>query len=341
MVNRTSESRPTALHVACSKGTVGAVKWLLEKGAYVNTLRGGHSALCAAVESDQDARKKVELLLEHGADVNVTHENQATALQRAASQGRTQLVKLLIDNGADVHLTRGDLDSVLNAAIRTGSDLATIRLIIKNADVSRAGRDGRLYIHIAAISDRADVLQVLPETQTGGPPLIHGVANLGDEAVGYLLREGYFDADEVDTNSQTPLIIATMFGRKTTVKLLLQEEKGFSKPEVLNAQDYEGKTALARAAALDRLDIIEELLERGADPCLVDCRGRSALYWAARGARMETLGVVIRALEERHDQPADLWNVAVHGAITSDRPYALEKLLEKGHVDVEFTGPDG
>ncbi|KID84473.1 Ankyrin repeat-containing domain protein [Metarhizium guizhouense ARSEF 977] len=349
MVNRTSESQPTALHVACSKGTIGAVKWLLEKGAYVNTLRGGYSALYAAVESDQDAQEKVELLLEHGADVNVTHENQATALQRASSQGRTQLIKLLIDNGADVNLTGGDLHSVLNAAIPAGSDFATIRLIIKKADVSRAGRDGMLPIHIAAISDRADVLQVLVNAGAnplardadGRSALIHGVANLSDEAVEYLLREGYFDADEVDTNSQTPLIIATMFGRKTTVKLLLQEEKGFSKPEVLNAQDYEGKTALARAAAQDHLEITEELLERGADPCLVDCRGRSALYWAARGARMETLGVVIRALEERHDQPADLWNVAVHGAIASDRPYALEKLLEREDVNVEFTGPDG
>lgn len=348
VLHRAFGSRPTALHAACSEGTVDAVKWLLEKGANVNTLGGGHSALCAAVESGKDAEEKVGLLLEHDADVNLIHGHQATALQRASYRPSPRLVKLLIDNKADANLMGGGLDSALNAGIRKGLDLTTIGLVIETADVSKAGREGRSPVHIAAITDRVDVLQVLVSAGVdplardadGRSALIHGVANLSDEVVEYLLKKDYFDPDEMDTNWQTPLIIATRYGRKVTVNLLLEKD-GFSKPEVLNAQDYEGKTALARAAALDHLEIIEKLVERGADPCLVDCRGRSALYWAARGARMETLEAVIKALEERDDQPADLWNVAVHGAIASDRPHALERLLEKEDVDAEYAGPDG
>lgn len=52
--------------------------------------------------------------------------------------------------------------------------------------------------------------------------------------------------------------------------MLLEEE--FSKPEIFNAQDYEGKTALAHPLSLDYLEIVRKLVDSGADPRIVNYR---------------------------------------------------------------------
>ncbi|RYP42216.1 hypothetical protein DL767_000380 [Monosporascus sp. MG133] len=348
-VNRTTEPHFTALHAASSKGSVDAVKWLLEKRANVNMAGGKHgSTLCAAVESEKDAEEKVRVLLENGACIDFVEENQPTALQRATSKANTPLIDLLLGEGANVNLTGGDLDTPLNAAILAGVRLSTIGTMLANrADTSKSGVGGKSPVHVAAASDRVDVLQVLisagadplARDTDGRSVLMHGVANRSADAVNYLLAENAFDVSEADATAQTPLIVATVVSSKAIVNTLL--ERGFSKPEILNAQDYEGKTALARAASLDYLEIVRKLVDSGADPRIVDCRDRSPLYWAARAARMETLGIIIAALEKCDGDSTEYWDVAVHGAVASNKRQALERLLEKEDVDVEYAGPDG
>ncbi|RYP64180.1 hypothetical protein DL771_008871 [Monosporascus sp. 5C6A] len=348
-VNRATEPHFTALHAACSKGSIDAVKWLLEKKSNVNMPGGKHgTTVCAAVESEKDAEEKVRLLLEKGAYIDFVEENQPTALQRATSKANTTLIDLLLNKGANVNLTGGDLDTPLNAAILGGVRSTTIRTMLANgADTSKTGVGGKLPVHVAAASDRVDVLQVLVNAGAdplardtdGRSALMHGVANCSADAVNYLLENNAFDVSEADARAQTPLIVATMFSSKAIVNMLL--ERGFSKPEILNAQDYEGKTALARAASLDYLEIVRKLVNSGADPRIVDCRNRSPLYWAARAARMETLGIIIAALDECGSDTIECWDVAVHGAVASNKRQALERLLENKDVDVEYAGPDG
>lgn len=59
----------------------------------------------------------VQLLLDHGADVNARGGKYETALQAAASNGSLETVKLLIRNGADATIEGGTFGSPLKAAL--------------------------------------------------------------------------------------------------------------------------------------------------------------------------------------------------------------------------------
>ncbi|PQE04929.1 Ankyrin repeat-containing domain protein [Rutstroemia sp. NJR-2017a BBW] len=348
-VSRTIKPHFTALHAACSKGTIDAVKWLLEKKASVNVTDGKNGTpLCAAVESDRDAEEKVRLLLEERADIDFVEEIQSTALQRATSQANTTIINLLLSKGANVNLTGGDLDTPLNAAILGGVDLTTIETMLKKgADASKPGLEGQLPVHSAAKNDRDDVLKAvihagadpLARDSDGRSALMHGVVNRNFDVVNSLLVLNAFDETEVDAKDQTPLIVATVLGSNYIVNMLL--EIGHISPKTLNAQDYQGKTALVHATSLDRLDIVRKLLESGADPHIVDCRDRGPLYWAARASQMKTLETIIAALEKNDGHTTKPWEVAIHGAVASNKQQTLVRLLDKDGVNIEYSGPDG
>jgi ankyrin len=341
------------LHAACFAGSIDAVKWLLEMQADVN-MRGGEygTALCAAVESEKNAHQKIQLLIKEEANVDATGENQPTALQRATLKADESLIELLLDKGANANLIGGDeSDTPLNTAIRGSLSPTIIGMMLSNgADISRPGIEGQLPIHVAAVIDRVEVLPFiisagadpLSKDTDGRSALMHGVKNRSDFVVKYLLENHDVDREERDAYDQTPLIVATTLGSKSIVNLLLQN--GFNELEILNARDHEGKTSLAHATSLDYLEIVKMLLNRGADPCVVDCRDRSPLYWAARAARMETLNCIIMALDnldQSEIDTIDLWNTAIHGAIASNKQQALERLLEKEGMSDTYAMDDG
>jgi ankyrin repeat protein len=360
-VNQTVDPYFTALQVACAKGTFGAVKWLLEKGANVN-VRGGPygTALCAAVESDRDAEQKVRLLVEKGADVNLFKAGQPTALQRVASMGKglSTLLDLLLLSGADVNLVGAGHDTPLNEAISQGFSLATIINILNGcADACASGRQGRAPIHIAAAGNRADVLQVLisagvdplSRDANGQTTLMYGLLKCNTTVVDYLLDKNAFDACEVDAKQQTPLMVAAVLGDKAIVGALLEKDS-FKNPEVLNARDFQGRTALAHAAALGHLEIVRNFIKSGADASIADHRGCGPLYWAVRLAsfsRQDTMNAIAAGLDSREGNITTTntihtqWNVAVHGAVASESWHALRWLLGKVQVDVNNRGADG
>jgi ankyrin repeat protein len=220
-------------------------------------------------------------------------------------------------------------------------------MLKKGADASKPGLEGQLPVHAAAKNDRDDVMKAviragadpLARDSDGRSALMHGVVNRNFDVVHSLLVINAFDETEVDAKNQTPLIVATVLGSNYIVSMLLAI--GHTSPKTLNAQDYEGKTALVHATSLDRHDIVRKLLESGADPYIVDCRNRGPLYWAARASQMRTLEAIIAALEKNDGHTTEPWDVAIHGAVASNKQQALVRLLEKDDINVEYPGPDG
>jgi len=74
-------------------------------------------ALHAACHLNRGQRM-VQLLLDHGADVNARGGKYETALQAAAAKGHLETVKLLIRHGADATIEGGTFGSPLKAALR-------------------------------------------------------------------------------------------------------------------------------------------------------------------------------------------------------------------------------
>jgi ankyrin repeat protein len=91
----------TALSAACTKSDLSVLRFLLERGARVNTIdRSGCTALITA--SMHGVAETVQLLVAKGADVN-NPSTYITPLFAAAQAGRTDVMAILIDAGADVN----------------------------------------------------------------------------------------------------------------------------------------------------------------------------------------------------------------------------------------------
>ena len=98
-VNTRDAAGATALMHAAAFASTETMSLLVRDGANVNaTNEAGATALMWATD-DAD---KVQLLLEHDAEVNVEGPSGTTALLSAALRGKTDVMRMLISAGADL-----------------------------------------------------------------------------------------------------------------------------------------------------------------------------------------------------------------------------------------------
>jgi ankyrin repeat protein len=81
----------------------------------------------------------VQLLLEHGAEVNAEGDSLGNALQAAIVNGYNKVVQTLLDHGADIKTLRGLYGNALHAAIAWGKFDLVEMLLKHGADVIANG----------------------------------------------------------------------------------------------------------------------------------------------------------------------------------------------------------
>ena len=107
--------------------------------------------------------RQCESLLARGANVNHVEnvEYNYTPLHTASLDGRTPVVDLLIDHGADLEAKNRIGSTPLHCAAQEGH-LATAQLLVtRGARTDAAKRDGAMPIHMAAQDNRHQVLEFL------------------------------------------------------------------------------------------------------------------------------------------------------------------------------------
>jgi ankyrin repeat protein len=97
----------TLLHQASFDGNVKVAQ--LELGANINARNEGHTPLHRVfdrLDDDYGAHNfdTIQLLLEHGADVDTLDDAQLTPLHVASDYGSAKATRLLLEHDANVHL---------------------------------------------------------------------------------------------------------------------------------------------------------------------------------------------------------------------------------------------
>jgi hypothetical protein len=115
-VNQVNKLGETALMHAAWKGNLGAVRWLLARGARVNSEAMQWSALHYAAFADH--ADVVDLLLEKGADVNARSPNGSSVLMMAVYEGREDMARRLLARGADTGVKNENGDGALEWAMK-------------------------------------------------------------------------------------------------------------------------------------------------------------------------------------------------------------------------------
>ncbi len=203
----------TPLHHAAAFGNVGAIHVLLKAGADVNARnnRGATPLHWSAADAE-----KTRLLLDKGARINTQTETGRTALYLAASQsGREDVVRVLLDGGADPNLSTLPGRTPLMAASAEGEVTAMRLLLEKGANPKAASGTGSTALFDAARSRSVEAVRLLLDagadvnTLTKRRESVLGLAAMqGAEGIVKLLLERGAQVNGQDERGYSPLMYA-------------------------------------------------------------------------------------------------------------------------------------
>ena len=145
---------PTGLLLSTSYMDITlAAKNAVEDGADVNAKDKsfGNTPLMNAASNNNISLLK--FLLGKGASVNTKNDVDETALMKASYYGSFPIVKTLIDKGADVNASDADGNTALHHAIMGGRKEVATYLIGKGLDVNKKNRNKSTPLHLTLAGD--------------------------------------------------------------------------------------------------------------------------------------------------------------------------------------------
>ncbi|XP_032300201.1 ankyrin-2 isoform X26 [Coturnix japonica] len=329
MVNRTTESGFTPLHIAAHYGNVNVATLLLNRGAAVDfTARNGITPLHVA--SKRGNTNMVKLLLDRGGQIDAKTRDGLTPLHCAARSGHDQVVELLLERGAPLLARTKNGLSPLHMAAQGDHVECVKHLLQHKAPVDDVTLDYLTALHVAAHCGHYRVAKLLVDKRANpnaralrGETALHMAARAGQvEVVRCLLRNGAL-VDARAREEQTPLHIASRLGKTEIVQLLLQH---MAHPDAATTNGY---TPLHISAREGQVDVASVLLEAGASHSMSTKKGFTPLHVAAKYGSLE----VAKLLLQRRASPDSAGKnglTPLHVAAHYDNQKVALLLLEKG-----------
>ncbi|XP_006620349.1 protein TANC2 isoform X3 [Apis dorsata] len=344
---------------------------LLLAGASPNHITeylGNAPALC--MYAHEGSVEMVSLLLEFGADVELTNSQGCTALSLAAARGHCDVVRRLAAAGASlghtdmagqcplVHAARHGRLSVVgyllacdwvvptNVSETEGSQEIGREEAAQQAVVAAAAQGHESIVEY--LLDMAEVIVDRPDTLIGETALTIAAANGSTATVSALLARGA-NPTAVNAKGLSPLMLAAREGHWGTAERLLQGTLSSSTDTVLDdaaslldQRDPADRTALMLAASEGHTNLIELFLDKGSVLESRDKEGMTALCWACVRGRLAAVqnlidhGADVNTNDNTGRTPLDL-------AAFQGNPKLVQLLLEKGaaveHVDLHGMRP--
>jgi ankyrin repeat protein len=285
--------RPPIIDAARS-GDTEAVRALLQQKADVNAIEGdGATALHWA--SYRDNLESAKLLLRAGAKVNAANDLGATPLWAASQNGSDAMVRLLLEAGANPNAALLLGETPLMVAARAGKAAVVELLIAKDANINAHAARGQTALMWAVAQKHPDVVKIL---------LAHGAdfraqSDAWSEVMA-LPPHGYLEYNRaIPHGKDTALLFAARVDDLESAKLLVAAGAD------VNDADAWGVSATTLAAHSDFEDMVEFLLEKGADPNAA-AAGFSALQ-AAVMHRDEKMVAALLAHGADPNAPLNTW----------------------------------
>ena len=292
-INIPAQSNRTPLLRASLSSSSQFIKTLVDLGAQVNVQRTDDKVAPLGLAADWDNYMATRILLQHGAYANIQDKTGWIPLHNSAAQGCFSVSKLLIESGCKVNM-RGNKDKTpLYFATKNKHEHVVKLLLESNADVNMRykqdpkdrcylvrGKDrGRPAWHYVMVSKT--LLGLFLKRTKGG--------RLDVADFGTILKSGWGEnppertRKEVDT--EVPVLYKEVHGNTVlhqacqthdTQLVELLVEHGAD----INFRDAEGFTPLHIAAIHGKMQDVKKLVELGADDSLTTLDGKDAAYLA-------------------------------------------------------------
>lgn len=265
----------TPLSSAIVSGSVEATVLLLERGA--DTLNVPNSLVSDAciVEDLETSLEMIETLVSFGVSIDSLDGSGRSAIFRCAEMGLYKTLEFLISTGADTGVRDTSDCSVLHIAAAHGSKRCIDYLISIGFPCDIGSRKGiPLSVAVCHNADSEVCSRLVSpgtpgyKNETYGASMIEASYRNRLDVVLLLLENGVSPTVR-GPRSRTPL----MYSRESCItRALLRKDR-----DSVDLVDEDGRTALFHASRDGHLEVVEFLLDRGADIDIKDSYGTSPI----------------------------------------------------------------
>ena len=302
-----------ALHVAAIEGRIDILKLLLNKDPSEINTKGENDNTplnLAALNGQVDI---VSFLLKYNASISELNEESETVLHIAANEENSSILKLLLERCSKEDLLSIDSEgyTALHNAIESGY-IENVTLILEKA--AKLKILGQLLS--VTTNDKKDVLS-----------LINGLEN---KAHGNDLYHAIFNHNVITEENKNDIFLDAV--RKNCLDLIKILVNEFACD--VNAKSTDGTPALGLAASQGHLDVVQYLIENGANTKAIDNEGLTALHIAADCGQTHIVSYLldqepelIDTITSRNHTQAQ---TALHIAARTDNYELAELLVARG-----------
>ena len=283
-LNAISADGETALHYAASAGHLSAANHLVSQGAHLDAKDNtGVTPLMLTIKHDHLG--VLRRFLDLGSDLNARNDNDWTARHYAARLGLASVIDDMASIGAPLDAKDRKGLTPLVVSIQKSQLQVLKRLLKYGADLNARDSLGWTPLHHAAhegFLTAADLLiarGALLEARTSKTRHTHSTplhVCTSRECIKLLLKTGA-DMEALDRHGETALVMAAYKGAVDALKELLASGANIEAGETT----VKRQRALHRATYYSKSQIVELLLQNGADPFAQDIDGNipSQLGW--------------------------------------------------------------
>lgn len=305
-VNHASATGFTPLIVATAHSRTSIVEYLLAEFKidvdYAQPETGVTALMYAAAGGAIDI---VKILVQHGANVNHLHSNEASALFEASTAGKPDVVKFLIENGAQAEIVDKDNVSALMSAASVGNSEICFALLDKVKTV---------------LTDKEEFVTFLNRmSHSGGSAVMFAAASGKADIATYFIEHG---ANYDQQSGATPAYLENL-------------AKAIEEGTVPEGQErhVEGVTGVHVGAQHGFLELMQVFLDAGAKLDVKDAEDRLPLHLAIKGNHGDCAIALVRAGADPNtpyvDDDGDAHNLLMDAIIVENEEYAV-LLIEKG-----------
>jgi len=330
-IDNNQTATTTLLHAAAANDHLEMVTQLLERGASVDLEDGlGYTALMSAAYRGH--LSILLFLLHHSASPELQASDGHTALMMAASEGHEACVQALLRAKANPDLQSNSGQTALMGAAMQGQESCVKALLRAKANTELLDKDGDTALQWAEHEGHTAAAALIRQHATPPQPAAASPA-------------APLDAGEpaVSSAASLPLEILESARRGELRKVVEWLRKGGSVDALASGTTVDGRPTtfglLLAAAATDHLEMVRELLNRGASVDLPSNLGITALMNAAVYGHLSIVLVLLQH-SANPDLQANDGITALMGAASEGQEACVQALL-RAKANTELLDKDG
>ena len=310
---------------AATNGRIDDVKKCLNDGTVDVNGKNINGLTALHLACHYGYRDVAELLLDHGADIEVRSSSNDTPLIQACFCDHAPIVKLLLDRGCAINADKKDgFLTALHYACSTGATQCVKELLAHGADPFKKGRThGSTPFALSKVKKNQAVIDLLMEHKKRSEQNL--MVSNDDKKKSTLSERKDKAAVMSSENKQKCLINAARYGSIDDVKKYLNDGT-----VDVNGKNIYGQTALHLACYEGHCDIVDLLLDHGADIEVRSSRDSTPLMMASRNDRAASITKLLLHRGCAMNAVNDFGDTALHWACKRGSTECVKELLTHG-----------